>query len=58
MIFGAEYEIMTLLISATHAQENIQDLKHKYCLFSIHSIQQTHIQDATAQRSGLTYTIS
>jgi hypothetical protein len=29
MIFGAEYEIMNLLISATHAQENIWGLKHK-----------------------------
>jgi hypothetical protein len=58
MIFGAEYEIMNLLISVTHAQENIRDLKHKYCQFSIYSIQQTHIQDSTAQRSGRTYWIS
>ena len=58
MIFGAEYEIMNLLISAARAQENIWGLKHKYCMFSIHSYQQTHIQEAPAQRSGRTYGIS
>ena len=55
MIFGAEYEITDLLISATHAQENIWGLKHKYCLFSIYNSQQTCIQDAPVQRSGRTY---
>jgi len=58
MISGAEYEIMNLHTSVTHSQENIRGLKHKYCLFSTHSSQQTHIQDAPAQRSGQTYSIS
>ena len=30
IIFGAEYEIMNLLISATHAQENIWGLTFRY----------------------------
>ena len=58
MISGAEYEIMDLHMSVTHSQENIWGLKHEYCLFSTHSSQQTHIQDAPAQRSGQTYRIS
>jgi len=57
MIFGAEYELMNP-ISAPHAQENIQDLKHKYCLFSTHSSQQSHIQEGPAQHSGRTCRIS